>query len=161
MTSLDPATIIRQLREERRVLGQYRNETIERLIAATERTAQWPLPGYRPEPAESAAEVLDRTGPAKGWPGYRRGPTPHRRDIADTDELVPLPRGGRITYPNPGRSATILSFPAVECSARHPKRGLLCGEAPGHRGSHVAYGVDNRVIDEWPNTAPVSPEAGA
>lgn len=28
------------------------------------------------EPDKSAAEVLNALGPAKGWPGYRRGPAP-------------------------------------------------------------------------------------
>jgi len=116
VTSLDPTPIIRTLREEVRHLGQYRPETVNRLIAATERTAQWPLPHYRPSP---------------------------------------MPRGGRTSWPA-DRNAVVVPFRSNECAQKHPDRGLLCGEPAGHHGSHVAYGLDDRIIDEWPDT----PEVG-
>jgi hypothetical protein len=47
VTALDPTPIVRELREERRHLGQYRPETVDRLIAATERTGELPIPTQR------------------------------------------------------------------------------------------------------------------
>lgn len=125
MTALDPAPIIRTLRDEVRALGQYRPETVEALISATERTGEIPA---------------------------ERSPSP-------------FPRGGRTTYPPRDRNAAVIPFRGTYCGARrYPglerecDRGVVCGKLPGHDDYHVAYGRDDRIIDEWlPNT----PEAGA
>lgn len=125
MTALDPTPIVRDLREERRVLGQYRPETVDRLIATTERTGELPIPQPRPT-----------------W-------TPS-----------PMPRGGRSTFP-PDRNAAPDPFRSSYCNELSPRRILLCGEAPGHRGDHRAYGMDDRVLGEWSSSANAAANATA